>query len=203
MEHKLIIPFAEWYLHLENIKLNNAQILDDLKKMEFYPMDYKNEDILKGYVTQSKNIFDVMKDGQHIKEILKSHIAESLNSVGITTKIQIKNVWSALVKTRGFCETHVHSNSWLNAVYYPHGGDVETQFFRPFPMPWDVTKEPVDGPFFNDDCNIKLKEGDMLVFPSYLKHRIYYNSSDSDRYSISMNILPSGPVGRDTSFINL
>jgi len=50
---------------------------------------------------------------------------------------------------------------------------------------------------------VDISKGDLLIFPSNLKHQISKNTSNNDRYSIAGNILPHGKIGIKDSEIFL
>ena len=39
-----------------------------------------------------------------------------------------------------------------------------------------------------DDINLEVKEGELLLFPSYLPHKVAKNESSEDRIVISFNV---------------
>jgi len=208
MKKNTVIPFSEWFLYFEDLELNNELILKDLKKLqyEFCDDDTNMQNITKSLISKNKNIFSILTYGDLIKEKLKNIIKDGLRDMGINQDFEIQNSWSTLVKNQGFSETHYHANYWLSAVYYPSGtieDDIKIEFVRPQILPWDINKEPLDSFFFNNICRQNVKKGDLIVFPSYLKHRIFYYFGDQDRYSIAMNIKPIGQIGRNDSLIRL
>ena len=41
---------------------------------------------------------------------------------------------------------------------------------------------------YNSAAGIEIEEGDLLLFPSYLPHKVSKNESDDDRIVISFNV---------------
>jgi hypothetical protein len=157
-------------------------------------------------MSKNTNILSILTDGDSIKEKFKNLIKDSLKDMGINQDFEIQNSWSTLVKSNGFSEIHYHANYWLSAVYYPSGtleDNIKIEFSRPQILPWDVTNNPIDSFFFNNKCKQIVKKGDLIVFPSYLKHRIFYYFGNLDRYSVAMNIAPIGKIGRNDSMVRL
>ena len=208
MKKHTVIPFSEWFLYFEDLQLNNNLILNDLKKLKY---DFCNDDlnvqnINKSYISKNTNIFSKITNGNLIKEKFKNTIKDGLRDIGIDQDFDIQGNWSTLVKSKGFSEIHYHANYWLSAVYYPSGtleDNIKIEFSRPQILPWDVNNNPIDSFFFNNVCRQNIKKGDLIVFPSYLKHRIFYYFGDLDRYSIAMNINPIGQIGRNDSMIRV
>ena len=208
MKKNIFIPFSEWFLYFEDLQLNDELILKDLKKLqyEFCDDDINIQNITKLFMSKNTNILSILTDGDSIKEKFKNLIKDSLKDMGINQDFEIQNSWSTLVKSNGFSEIHYHANYWLSAVYYPSGtleDNIKIEFSRPQILPWDVTNNPIDSFFFNNKCKQIVKKGDLIVFPSYLKHRIFYYFGNLDRYSIAMNIVPIGKIGRNDSMVRL
>ena len=208
MKKNIFIPFSEWFLYFEDLQLNDELILKDLKKLqyEFCDDDINIQNITKLFMSKNTNILSILTDGDSIKEKFKNIIKDSLKDMGINQDFEIQNSWSTLVKSNGFSEIHYHANYWLSAVYYPSGtleDNIKIEFSRPQILPWDVTNNPIDSFFFNNKCKQIVKKGDLIVFPSYLKHRIFYYFGNLDRYSVAMNIAPIGKIGRNDSMVRL
>ena len=208
MKKNIFIPFSEWFLYFEDLQLNDELILKDLKKLqyEFCDDDINIQNITKLFMSKNTNILSILTDGDSIKEKFKNLIKDSLKDMGINQDFEIQNSWSTLVKSNGFSEIHYHANYWLSAVYYPSGtleDNIKIEFSRPQILPWDVTNNPIDSFFFNNKCKQIVKKGDLIVFPSYLKHRIFYYFGNLDRYSIAMNIVPIGKIGRNDSMVRV
>jgi hypothetical protein len=208
VKKNIFIPFSEWFLYFEDLQLNDELILKDLKKLqyEFCDDDINIQNITKLFMSKNTNILSILTDGDSIKEKFKNLIKDSLKDMGINQDFEIQNSWSTLVKSNGFSEIHYHANYWLSAVYYPSGtleDNIKIEFSRPQILPWDVTNNPIDSFFFNNKCKQIVKKGDLIVFPSYLKHRIFYYFGNLDRYSVAMNIAPIGKIGRNDSMVRL
>ena len=208
MKKNIFIPFSEWFLYFEDLQLNDELILKDLKKLQYESCDddINIQNITKLFMSKNTNILSILTDGDSIKEKFKNLIKDSLKDMGINQDFEIQNSWSTLVKSNGFSEIHYHANYWLSAVYYPSGtleDNIKIEFSRPQIIPWDVTNNPIDSFFFNNKCKQIVKKGDLIVFPSYLKHRIFYYFGNLDRYSVAMNIVPIGKIGRNDSMVRL
>ena len=208
MKKNIFIPFSEWFLYFEDLQLNDELILKDLKKLQYESCDddINIQNITKLFMSKNTDVLSILTDGDSIKEKFKNIIKDSLKDMGINQDFEIQNNWSTLVKSNGFSEIHYHANYWLSAVYYPSGtleDNIKIEFSRPQIIPWDVTNNPIDSFFFNNKCKQIVKKGDLIVFPSYLKHRIFYYFGNLDRYSVAMNIVPIGKIGRNDSMVRL
>ena len=206
VKKNIVIPFSEWFLHFEDLQLNNDLIVNELKNLTYDSCEdnLNIQNIIKSYMSKNTNIFSTLTNGNLIKQKFKDIIKEGIKDVGINQDFDIQSNWSTLVKNKGFSEIHYHANYWLSAVYYPSGtleDNIKIDFFRPQILPWDVNNKDTDSIYLNNFCRVNVKKGDLIVFPSYLRHRISYYFGDSDRYSIAMNIHPIGKIGRNDSII--
>lgn len=88
---------------------------------------------------------------------------------------------------------HYHANCHFSGVYYislkaPECGSI---FFRDPRIASRMMTYPVDkaSAFTSDEIEMRPEEGRMYVFPGWLEHGVEENRSDSDRVSISFNVL--------------
>ncbi len=186
MHKNIVIPFAEWLLYYENVDVNNKDILSYLTHCNYDDIGYGNK-----ASSASDNMY-ILSDMKSVKEKFTNIIEEGIKQFGYTNKVNIETSWGTLTKTNGYSEFHHHPNYWLSAVYYP-SGEGEIEFLRPQVIPHSI--EDIQHFTINNSCIQKVKGGDLVIFPSYLRHRIYYYKGVEDRYSIAMNINPLGKIG--------
>jgi uncharacterized protein (TIGR02466 family) len=87
---------------------------------------------------------------------------------------------------------HHHPNNYLSGVYYvavPTAGsqiifqDPRGQASMIMPKPRQYTRLTANG------ANAQSKEGRLLIFPAWLKHTVPANDGQSERISISFNLM--------------
>ena len=94
---------------------------------------------------------------------------------------------------------HSHPNNFLSGVYYVktqtgadsinfHDPRVQTGIIRP-----PVTELTAEN---TDQVVVKVDDGTLLIFPSWLQHSVDANQSNADRISVSFNIMPRSYVER-------
>jgi uncharacterized protein (TIGR02466 family) len=87
---------------------------------------------------------------------------------------------------------HTHPNNFLSGVYYLqtqpgadtinfHDPRVQTSIIRP-----PVTELTAQN---TDQVVVRVRNGTLLVFPSYLQHSVDPNRSEKERISLSFNIM--------------
>ncbi len=109
-----------------------------------------------------------------------------------TAAIEITGCWANLYAPGASHRAHSHPNNYLSAVYYVRtwpGADTinfhdprrQTGVIRPPVV--ELTAENTD------QVVIKVREGTLLMFPSYLEHSVDANTSDAERVSVSFNVM--------------
>jgi len=193
-----IVPFAEWVFSCENLEIDNKIIVEHLKNLDFINVEgFFN----RPFITKDKNILNNLPN---VKNYFEKIIHNSIKEIGYNVDIKIGTSWGTLCRGNLLSEFHNHSNYWLSAVYYPHGSENKIQFRKPIPSNWQINTEiqnPNYTSFTSTDYTKINNQGTLIVFPSYLQHRIINQSEE--RYSIAMNINPIGEIGTDDSKIKM
>jgi uncharacterized protein (TIGR02466 family) len=87
---------------------------------------------------------------------------------------------------------HTHPNNFLSGVYYlrtPKGGDVIT-FHEPRQQLNIISPRTRRHTRHNTgQINVPVGEGKLIVFPAWFKHSVPPNAADSERVSISFNVM--------------
>ena len=106
----------------------------------------------------------------------------------------------------GQSQHHFHKNSFFSGVYYyddyeEDAGEIE--FMTPLEYHSDFYLEPVDYNLNNSSSWRLSPQKNMLVlFPSYLKHKVNEHKGTKPRYSLAMNFIPVGEYGTSDSTVN-
>jgi len=197
---KLIVPFAESIHLFEDLNVDNERLIKELKKCKFK----KTSEYNKTYVTKNFQVLDIIPYGKELKNIFFEKILQTVNAMGYTTSFKIGTSWGTLTKPRSESHYHVHSNYWLSACYYPMGNnqeDFKIMFKRPTPLFFDIPTNNYSS-FNSIDYTLKIKKGDLIIFSSYLDHKICFNKTKKERVSLALNIAPTGIIGQGDSYIN-
>lgn len=102
------------------------------------------------------------------------------------------DAWININQKFAYNKQHIHGDDCLlSAVYYAKVPENSGDFY--FKMPSHlgdmISKFKIDQhPLFAVKRNIKPKQGDILVFPSWIDHGVEQNMSDEDRISFAFNI---------------
>ena len=152
-----------------------------------------NWDILQHFPEERNklsNIFNTVKD-----DVFQYH----------STKFRMTTSWITKVSPGGCSQFHDHKNSMYSAVYYfddVPSGNIQFEPTNIFPTQIQANN-PTEWTLLNAKAwTYESKKDHMIIFPSYLQHRVCKNNSDKDRYSLAMNFFPVGTIGvADSSLI--
>ncbi|MDC0232826.1 TIGR02466 family protein [Pelagibacteraceae bacterium] len=175
---------------------NHESINTELKKF-IYNQREKNPE-----GTQKSNI-----NGWHSEEFdlknenLKNFISEISKNIGSAVKdmgwdletqiVKITSMWSIINNKDAFNEKHHHGNSALSAAYYIKAEQNAGNIVFYDPRQANVFHHPVSKEVNVVNAQVQSvtpKAGTLVLFPSYLEHKVNPNLSNDERIVISFNI---------------
>lgn len=125
---------------------------------------------------------------------LQKYILKSFQTLGWKTEnknIGIMAMWAIINKKNDFNIVHTHPNSYLSAAYYVKApkncGKFQVEnlnIARRHSSPEIIKKNELNAQV----GGLEINEGDLLIFPGYLPHKVAKNESDEDRIVISFNV---------------
>ena len=102
----------------------------------------------------------------------------------------VTGCWANVNPPGAYHPTHHHPNNYLSGVYYvavpPVGSRIQFQDPRPsmiMPKPRQYTRLTANG------ADAQSKEGRLLIFPAWVKHNVPANDGQTERISISFNLM--------------
>lgn len=104
----------------------------------------------------------------------------------------ITGCWATVSAAGAAHRMHSHPNNFLSGVYYVQVGDgADTiNFHDPRPQTGIIRAPVTDLTAYNtDQVVIRVEEGTLLVFPSWLPHSVDANASGRLRISASFNVM--------------
>ena len=178
---------------------------DALKKETNFANNYYQKDT-------GRNNYRILEKYPKVKKTLlekyKKFAKEQLNYI---ENFEISTSWMTKIETGGECQPHCHKNSFYSGVYYfdeyeqNKGGQIEFQ--TPLMNLPDFYLIPKEWNFLNTHViEITPVKNLLVLFPSYLYHRVLMYHGKSIRRSLSFNIVPTGSYGNgdssyDTSWV--
>lgn len=153
-------------------------------------------------VSSDKYIFLNKVFKQLKKDITKEVNHFTKNILKYNDKFIDTTSWLTRTKTNCKSDFHFHNNSMISSVFYLSAikdtfviNNVVQQGFECIPYEW--TKQNCK------ETILTVETGDLIVFPSYLKHAIGLNKENKIRYSLASNFIPVGKFGKNDSELHI
>ena len=105
---------------------------------------------------------------------------------------EITGCWATVLATGAMHRIHSHPNNFLSGVYYVrvHPGADTINFHDPRSQTRIIQPPVYELTAGNtDQVVVKVMNGNLLMFPSYLEHSVDANTSSEERISISFNVM--------------
>lgn len=105
---------------------------------------------------------------------------------------EITGCWATVLAPGASHKLHSHPNNFLSGVYYVRTGEgAGTINFHDPRKQASVIRPPVTELTAQntDQVVVRVREGTLLLFPSYLEHSVDANTSADERISISFNLM--------------
>ena len=134
----------------------------------------------------TENVIEKYKLDLLEKEI-DIHLKEYCSKLGYNTRKYSMTSWFTLSKKGNYSHIHHHSPADISGVYYYKTSEKDGDLFFESPNPH----------LDSSRCYIKKygnvwkhspREGKILLFPSWLRHVVETNETDSERISLYFNI---------------
>lgn len=156
------------------------------------------------YSSRNKNVLDAVPM-QAIREVLQANLDNYFRIVFDTANdctLQITQSWLTLSRRGESHHPHTHPNSIASGVLYINVAQEDgINFFRNDEYTWYELMRKTDNYYNASNYLINAKIGDIIIFPSNVKHGVREVRDDIERVSLSFNSFFNGEMGR-TEFSN-
>ena len=125
-------------------------------------------------------------------ECIESAADGVLKFLRISDGLSVTGCWANVLAKGAAHGIHNHPNNFLSGVYYlqTQSGSDAINFHDPRVQTGIIRPPVVELTAGNtDQVVVKVKNGTLLMFPSYLQHSVSPNNSDGERVSISFNMM--------------
>jgi uncharacterized protein (TIGR02466 family) len=151
--------------------------------------------------------YRILENYPHIKKaILNEWLKVARNIFNYQTNFVITTSWITKNEYGMSSQFHHHKNSFYSGVYYFDTYDKNSapiQFATPLVNHPDFLIEPSAYNVYNCPSWSTHPKTDLLImFPSYLDHRVALHKSKTPRRSLAFNIAPVGEYGISDSKIS-
>ena len=151
------------------------------------------------------NSFSILDNFPEEKQIILKYFNYYKNNILMLhdTEFCITTSWATKCLEGDSSDIHNHKNCIFSAVLYldnvVSGGVLE--FFDLGLKPGSIKlNDPSELNYYNSDLfYIHPEKNKLVIFPSYLYHRVSTHTDKTPRYSIALNFMPIGATGKEDS----
>lgn len=185
-----IFPYPVW---LFNVEADRADRLNQKAHASIKKMRGAEPSGIPGSHWQSPNDLQDNDDFADLVTTIRDATKEIFSELQIASdKFLVTGMWINLRPPGTQHPAHTHPNNYLSGTYYvtaPSGGDAIV-FRDPRPETNIISPQFSEQNELNTrEIMVPVKPGAMVMFPSWLPHFVPPNQGDTDRISISFNVM--------------
>lgn len=159
------------------------------------------EDNADYFLKISRNL-KVLNDDEKLKAIFTRAVNDyAAKFMLFRNQFNITTSWFTKTEKNRISVLHNHGNAMFCAVYYfgsSNGAKSRIVFEKPVTSQFDV--KPSAYNVLNGPSHVFEMENDsLLIFPSYLRHKVARHENNEVRKSLAINYIPTGVLGAGTT----
>jgi len=192
MNGMIYTTFANPVYHINLLETHKKYIFDFKK---FAMSKYKKD---KGVVKSNRDGYqsNFLSNNQLCEEFLnsiKEHICDYISKIGVKIPFSFKlyEPWINVSQSRAYNVSHCHGKQDFSFVFYIQVPKNSGNLVFDSPVLHHKTNmiQHQSFPFLNSETFIIYpKEGDLVIFPSYMPHSVEINKSKKFRISLASNL---------------
>ncbi len=195
MTHEIMNLFAV-PLYVSNL----GRKFTDAEVQFFQEQLQEKHGTVSNFASKNKRVLDadVMKDiHRAIQGNIDNYFKLIFNTIN-NVELKITQSWITLTRQGESHHQHIHPNSIASGVLYINlDEDDGTHFFRNQDHLWYELVRKQDTYYNVNQYFIRTKVGDIIIFPSNVRHGVKQVTMKADRISLSFNTFFSGEMGDD------
>ena len=189
-----LFPTPVFHFRVENYQKLNTELENyilNLRKKDEKGQKKSNAGGWHSHNFDLNNDNAAKKFAKIFEEFYKKVIINEMGWKYDSNKVKMDAMWSIINKKGSFNIQHNHANAYLSSAYYVRHPEKSgsIKFFDP------REQKNIRYPKIKNYTDISAviteitpKEGDLLIFPSYLYHSVGENLSEDDRIIVSFNV---------------
>lgn len=180
---------SDYLYQLEKIDTKGKQkcISEEYPNSNSYTTYLSDESFVKEHIYGSELIQSLI---DRIEESIYRY-ADQIGYVFMGTGLEV-DIWGTIIRTNGGHPQHVHEDSLFSGTYYVGMKDDTSviEFLDPLGYTRTKMSEQVDrdSPYYCGDIVMSPHVGEIIMFPSYMPHKVTTNITPYDRISFSFNV---------------
>lgn len=128
-----------------------------------------------------------------VKQFIKEAVSRAHELTGFKQhEIDILDSWFSITEKYGYHEAHTHPGSLWSAVYYVNAekSDAPICFLNRniLDTGWTANLKYLANEFNSGQVSVAPETGMLLIFPSYLLHKVEQQKLDNERIMIALNL---------------
>ena len=183
--------FSTYVHYKNNLDIDNEVLKDYIYEVEKTGSFYRKMSNVGGF--QTTNIQHLQHDFPTLKKlisIIESEVNYASKHYSIRNRIFLNQIWANINRYKDFNIPHVHRDALFSGVYYVSVQEESRITFRhPSPIYGYAWNKLDFGEHFSDSYDHFAKNGELLIFPSWLAHYVPPNTTQEDRISISFDLV--------------
>jgi len=201
-----IYPLFSKIVYVKITDIDTSKILKIVKKEGWFRAGDVDSVSNHADASSSLNVLD-KPELKFARNHIYKYVHEYSNKVmRYRNDLSLTRSWFTRTKTNQTSDYHNHNNSFISAVLYIKPPkdvgrigfvDYSNKRFMP-----DLIEENI---WNTNAYSIQPVDGMIIIFPSDVFHKVLPHTCKETRYSLAVNYMPVGKVGKETtdSFVNI
>jgi len=195
MERMFLFPCPLFRFDYKDAVVDQCQLVNAIQQIEKVDTSDISLNYTHGSYTSFYSVDSIFNRTEftNLKEFIKQAVQEVHISCGLDGKLKFSRSWANINRKYSYHEAHHHCPNIWSGVYYVQAqeNDATISFINSNILnsswPYNAKK------LYNNDLNssqttCKTQTGMLLIFPSYLQHKVDQQMSDGERISIAFNM---------------
>lgn len=201
-----VFPLFSCPVALFDLSESFDEILNSVEQDNAW-LQNESELVKNNFISKDLNLLDNFLSYKNtLLKYINFYVEGILADKGLNLKITTS--WLTKTTQGGFSRDHAHYNSFLSGVYYFDGDSNESDGELIIQSPQKATSFFISNPeeltlLNSNEWRFTPVKGRLIIFPSYLVHRIGVHNSDKPRHSLAFNTYPVGDIGALDSSVNI
>jgi uncharacterized protein (TIGR02466 family) len=169
-------------------------------ELEFFRKELRDPvPAISNFSSRNKNLLD-SEEMTGLREIIQKNLNDYFVKVFNTSNevtLEITQSWLSMTRRTESHHSHTHPNSIASGVLYINLAQQDgISFYRNDDLIW-YDLPPKEQNYYNAyQYFVETKVGELVIFPSNIKHGVKPVSEDVERVSLAFNTFFSGDLGR-------